>query len=161
LEEEAPTRNDTDLKLTEGKIEFRHVTLKYKAETDDIAVRDISFVVNPSEKIGIVGQTGSGKSSIMVCLFRLTELTKGNIFIDGQDISKVGLHSLRRQISVIPQFPFIFTASLKYNLDPMDEHTEEAIWEALDHANLKKHFEKDENGLEQELSSAIISAGQK
>jgi ABC-type multidrug transport system fused ATPase/permease subunit len=96
LEEEAAEMNDVDLKLNEGKVEFRNVTLKYKDDKDDIAINDASFTIAPAEKIGIVGRTGAGKSSIMVCLFRMTELTNGAIYIDEQDISKVGLHSLRR-----------------------------------------------------------------
>ena len=102
IEEEAPLQTDTDLIVNQPSIEFTNVTLKYDQDREEIALRDVNFTVQPCEKVGIVGRTGAGKSSIMVTLFRMTELTSGHILIGNQDISQVGLHSLRSQISVIP-----------------------------------------------------------
>ena len=109
--------------------------------------------------MGICGRTGAGKSSIMVVLFRMFECTGGKILIDDKDISKIGLHSLRSQISCIPQTPFIFTATLRYNLDPMNEYSDDDLWEALAHSKLSDFFKEMENGLDHEMNSGTLSAG--
>ena len=79
-------------------------------------------------KVGIVGRTGAGKSSILQALFRLCELESGEIIIDGQNIRQLGLHLLRKQIAYIPQQPFLLQGSIRENIDPFNERTDENIW---------------------------------
>lgn len=120
----------------EGQITFLNVNLRYEADKPPV-LRDLNFKIEPKEKVGIVGRTGAGKSSIMTALFRMTE-PEGHIIIDGVDVANIGLHDLRRKISIIPQEPIIFTGSLRYNLDPFNVKSDVEIWEALGQAQLKK-----------------------
>jgi ABC-type multidrug transport system fused ATPase/permease subunit len=87
----------------------------------------ISFTVNPNERVGIVGRTGSGKSTIALSLFRFIEAFKGTIFIDGLDIAKVGTTDLRSNMSIIPQDPVLFSGTLRTNLDPFGTYSDEEI----------------------------------
>ncbi|CAG2183175.1 unnamed protein product, partial [Oppiella nova] len=105
---------------TRGRISFRDVTMRYRPGLK-LALKDITFDISPQEKIGIVGRTGAGKSSIASVLFRLVELTSGSIHIDGVDISEVPLNELRSRISIIPQDPILFRGSIRKNLDPFNE----------------------------------------
>lgn len=91
---------------SEGKLEMKDVVLKYRPELPDV-LKGLSMSVQPGEKIGIVGRTGAGKSSIMTALYRLVELTSGSIVIDGVDISTIGLTDLRRGLAIIPQDPIL------------------------------------------------------
>lgn len=112
-----------------GTIQFRHLNFKY-SENADFVLTDVNIDVMAGEKVGIVGRTGAGKSSIIQALFRLAELD-GQILIDGVDTSVLGLHDLRKQISIIPQDPILFSGTLRFNLDPFDERTDEELWSAL------------------------------
>ena len=161
IEEEGAITTDHELKVSEAKIEFKDVVLKYDPEKVVTALKSVNFVIPGGVRVGICGRTGAGKSSIMVVLFRLFECTGGTILIDDQDISKIGLHSLRSQISCIPQTPFIFTASLRYNLDPMNEYSDDDLWLALAHSKLKDFFKDKEEGLDHEMNAGTLSAGQK
>jgi len=100
------------------------------AYNDKPVLQDLTFVINGKEKIGIVGRTGAGKSSIIAALFRMTEPT-GNIFIDGILVNEIGLHDLRRNISIIPQDPVLFSGTIRYNLDPFEQHSDAELWEAI------------------------------
>ena len=93
--------------------------LRYRPNCDR-ALNGISFKVAPGEKVGIVGRTGAGKSTLFMGLTRIVELESGSIEIDGQDIAKVDMKALRDQITMIPQDPTLFTGSLRFNLDPFD-----------------------------------------
>ena len=109
---------------SKGEVEFKNVTLKYRPNTPAV-LKKLTFVVEPGMKVGVVGRTGAGKSTLGLTLSRLIELESGSILIDGQDISKVSLRHLRSKVTVIPQDPTLFTGSLRFNIDPLGEHTEE------------------------------------
>ena len=104
---------------TKGEMVFKDVMLRYRPNCDR-ALNGISFRVAPGEKVGVVGRTGAGKSTLFMGLTRIVELESGSIEIDGQDIAKVDMKALRDQITMIPQDPTLFTGSLRFNLDPFD-----------------------------------------
>ncbi|KAM9012498.1 multidrug resistance-associated protein 1 isoform 5-T5 [Ara ararauna] len=120
----------------EGKIEFRGYGLRYREDLD-LVLKNINVTINGGEKIGIVGRTGAGKSSLTLGLFRINEAAEGEIIIDGVNIAKIGLHDLRFKITIIPQDPILFSGSLRMNLDPFDQHSDEDIWRSLELAHLK------------------------
>ena len=101
-----------------------------------LVLNDICFTIQPREKIGVVGRTGAGKSSLISVLYRLAE-PYGLITIDGVDTKTIGLHDLRKKISIIPQDPMLFSGTVHYNLDPFGEHTDPELWEALEQVQLK------------------------
>jgi ATP-binding cassette subfamily C (CFTR/MRP) protein 4 len=153
-----------ELEITKGKIEFREVWMRYRKFNDVFVLKGISFTVEGGERVGIVGRTGAGKSSISQVLFMLVPYEKGGIFIDGTEINQVGLHSLRSKLGLIPQMPFLFVATLRYNLDPFSEYSDEQLWEALETVELKKYVSlRLAQGLDAKLSgaSAELSVGQK
>ncbi|ODV86927.1 hypothetical protein CANARDRAFT_6494 [[Candida] arabinofermentans NRRL YB-2248] len=117
-----------------GAIEFQHVSMKYRPELPYI-LKDLNMYIKPNEKIGVCGRTGAGKSSLMACLYRVTE-PEGNIFIDDVDISKLGLHALRSKLSIIPQDPVLFTGTIRSNLDPFMQKSDDELWSALRRSNL-------------------------
>eukprot|EP00644_Phytophthora_capsici_P002763 jgi/Phyca11/10801/fgenesh1_pm.PHYCAscaffold_55_\ len=122
---------------TSGAISFNRVDLRYRPGLPRV-LRGLTFSVNAKEKIGIVGRTGAGKSSLIVGLMRLVELDAGSITIDGVDISKIGLHDLRSNIAIIPQDPVLFSGTVRSNLDPFDQFTDEQIWTSVKRASLTK-----------------------
>jgi ABC-type multidrug transport system fused ATPase/permease subunit len=110
----------------EGKIKFENYSVKYRPNTE-IVLKNLNFEINGNEKIGIVGRTGSGKSTICLCLFRILEPLEGTIYIDGEDITKIGLEILRKNLTIIPQDPCLMEGSLRYNIDPFDSKNDEEI----------------------------------
>lgn len=128
-----------------GRIHFKELKLKYSNKGDHI-LKGLNFSIRPMEKIGIVGRTGAGKSSIIQAIFRLAQ-NEGLLDIDGYDIEKLGLHDLRSRISIIPQDPVLFSGTLRYNLDPFEERTDEEIWRALEDVKLKPYIKTLEGGL--------------
>lgn len=137
LEEEAPLRLG-DVRKTwpeHGEIIFDQVQMRYR-EGLPLVLKDLSMHVRAGERIGVVGRTGAGKSSIMSTLFRLVELSGGSIKIDGIDISTLGLHDLRSKLAIIPQDPTLFKGTIRSNLDPFHEHSDLELWGALRQADL-------------------------
>lgn len=128
----------------QGEIKFNDYSTKYRPELD-LVLRNINLDIKPKEKIGIVGRTGAGKSSITLALFRIIEAFDGNINIDGIDTSSIGLYDLRHKLSIIPQDSQVFEGTIRSNLDPTDEYTDDQIWKALELSHLKDHVLKMHN----------------
>lgn len=126
-------------------------------------LRGITFKCNTLEKIGIVGRTGAGKSSLTLSLFRIIEAAGGKIIIDGIDISTIGLHSLRSRLTIIPQDPVLFSGSLRMNIDPFNSYSDDAIWTALEQSHLKTFVKGLSDGLEYKISEGgeNLSVGQR
>lgn len=144
-----------------GEIKFVNLYLRYNS-TDAPVLKDLNFVIKPQEKVGIVGRTGAGKSSLIAALFQLTE-TEGSILIDGIDTKDLGLHDLRAKISIIPQEPVLFSGTMRKNLDPFDEYTDAVLWRALEDVELKEVVEDLVAGLESKVSEggSNFSVGQR
>lgn len=118
-----------------GAVEFVNYSTRYRPDLD-LVLKDVSFKVAPGEKVGIVGRTGAGKSSLALALFRGLEAEKGQIIIDGIDISTIGLQDLRENITIVPQDPTLFTGTIRSNLDPFGLFSDEQIFEALRRVHL-------------------------
>ncbi|XP_060220229.1 multidrug resistance-associated protein 1 isoform X2 [Meriones unguiculatus] len=119
-----------------GRVEFRDYCLRYREDLD-LVLKHINVTIEGGEKVGIVGRTGAGKSSLTLGLFRINESAEGEIIIDGVNIAKIGLHDLRFKITIIPQDPVLFSGSLRMNLDPFSQYSDEEVWMALELAHLK------------------------
>lgn len=151
----SPDKKPKDTWPQEGRIEFKRVYMRY-SPLDPPVLKNLNFVVQPREKVGIVGRTGAGKSSLISALFRLADVD-GGIEIDGVETSEIGLHDLRSKISIIPQEPFLFSGSLRSNLDPFNAYEDSLLWGALEEVELK------EMGLEAHINEggSNLSVGQR
>ena len=122
-------------------IKFDNFSMRYRGNLP-VTLKNLQFTIDHREKVAIVGRTGSGKSTIIQCLIRLYEPEEGSTYkFCGQDALKMGLHTLRRQIALIPQSPFLMKTTIRENLDPDTSNTEERIWKALDGCGLKEKIE--------------------
>ena len=113
-----------------GRIDFQSACMRYRPGLP-LVLNSVDLSIGGGERIGVVGRTGAGKSSIMSALFRLVELSSGKILIDGVDIHTLGLHDLRKKLAIIPQDPTLFRGTVRSNLDPFEEHTDAELWDAL------------------------------
>ncbi|KAL2913401.1 hypothetical protein HK105_207146 [Polyrhizophydium stewartii] len=137
-----------------GMIEVRDAVLRYRADLPPV-LHGVSFVVRPGEKVGIVGRTGAGKSTILTSILRLFELESGSIVIDGVDVATLGLRDVRRRIGVIPQEPVLFSGTVRSNLDPFGQYQDSELWDALQRADLKAAVAAAPGGLD----SAVAENG--
>lgn len=166
LTEEAPSLLEDSCPPPEwpsqGYVQFTDVHLRYRPELP-LVLHGLTVSIKGGEKVGIIGRTGAGKSSVIGTLLRLSEICQGSIIIDGINISKIGLKNLRSKIAVIPQEPVLFEGTVRWNLDPFQEFHNEEIWEALEKAHLKKKIAKEAEKLETLLNAegAIFSLGEK
>ncbi|XP_016987825.1 multidrug resistance-associated protein 1 isoform X6 [Drosophila rhopaloa] len=146
----------------EGRVEFQNFQVRYR-EGLDLVLRGVSFDIRGGEKVGIVGRTGAGKSSLTLALFRIIEAAGGRISIDGVDIASMGLHMLRSRLTIIPQDPVLFSGSLRVNLDPFEIKTDDEIWKALELSHLKSFVKSLAAGLNHEISEGgeNLSVGQR
>nr|AAF19743.1 Similar to gb/AF008124 Arabidopsis thaliana glutathione S-conjugate transporting ATPase (AtMRP1) and contains two PF/00664 ABC transporter transmembrane regions and two PF/00005 ABC transporter structures [Arabidopsis thaliana] len=145
-----------------GSIQFEDVHLRYRPGLPPV-LHGLSFFVYPSEKVGVVGRTGAGKSSMLNALYRIVELEKGRILIDDYDVAKFGLTDLRRVLSIIPQSPVLFSGTVRFNIDPFSEHNDADLWEALERAHIKDVIDRNPFGLDAEVSEGgeNFSVGQR
>ncbi|CAM6082693.1 unnamed protein product [Calypogeia fissa] len=138
-----------------GRVELQQLQIRYRPDLP-LVLKDVSCVIHPREKVGVVGRTGSGKSTLISALFRLIEPTGGRILIDGLDITTIGLHDLRSALGVIPQEPTLFEGSVRSNLDPFNTCSDQQIWESLDKCQLGQMV----RDKPQKLNSAVSEQGE-
>ncbi|KAK2169804.1 hypothetical protein NP493_1174g00006 [Ridgeia piscesae] len=166
LQEEAPavvheTRPSLDWPQ-HGCVDFRNYATQYRPGLP-LVLKDLNCHISAGEKVGIVGRTGVGKSSMTLALFRIIEATAGSIVIDDQVIGQIGLHDLRSKLTIIPQDPVLFTGPLRMNLDPFDRYTDEEVWRSLEHAYLKDYVMSLPSGLQYDCAEGgdNFSVGQR
>jgi ATP-binding cassette, subfamily C (CFTR/MRP), member 1 len=138
LEQEPPLDTSPPVRPTwpeAGAIDFKDVKMRYRPGLP-LVLRGFNLSVRAGERIGVVGRTGAGKSSIMSTLFRLVDIAEGSIDIDGVDITTIGLRPLRQRLAIIPQDPTLFRGTVRSNLDPFGEHSDIELWSALRQAGL-------------------------
>ncbi|KAI3830552.1 hypothetical protein MKW98_030715 [Papaver atlanticum] len=138
-----------------GEVDIRDLQVRY-APHMPLVLRGLTCIFQGGKKTGIVGRTGSGKSTLIQTLFRIVDPSAGQILIDGINISTIGLHDLRSRLSIIPQDPTMFEGTVRSNLDPLEEYTDEQIWEALDKCQLGEVVRKKEG----KLGASVIENGE-
>ena len=145
----------------EGRIRFENYSVRYRPTTE-IVLKNLNFEIQGNEKVGVVGRTGSGKSTICLCLFRILEPLEGTIYIDGEDITKIGLDILRQNLTIIPQDPCLMEGSLKYNIDPFNKAKDEEIISILKKIGFE-YTESDDKILNRKIEQggSNLSVGEK
>lgn len=154
--------DDSSVEMTDGRIEFRNVTFSYDGNTD--VLKDITFTVNPGETVALVGHTGSGKSSIINLLMRFYEFEKGEIVIDGQSIKNYPKQTLRQQMGLVLQDPFLFYGNIESNIKLFNEDmTEEDVKAAAEFVQADQFIESMPNGYKHQVSErgSTFSSGQR
>ncbi|KAL5813143.1 hypothetical protein ACOSQ3_028093 [Xanthoceras sorbifolium] len=137
-----------------GKVEICDLQIRYRPDAP-LVLRGVSCTFQGGHKIGIVGRTGSGKTTLIGALFRLVEPAGGKIVVDGIDISTIGLHDLRSRFGIIPQDPTLFNGTVRFNLDPLSQHTDQEIWEVLGKCQLREAVQEKDQGLD----SLVVEEG--
>merc|ERR1711871_1911104 len=147
---------------TEGQIVLQDVSARYRKGLPKV-LKHVNLNIPKGTTVGICGRTGSGKTTLGKCLFRLMEVSGGSIQIDGIDISRVDLSTLRKKVTMIPQDPTLFAGPLRYSLAPANEYTDDQLWKALDSVDMKEHVKDMENQLDAEIveGGENLSAGQR
>ncbi|KAL2164206.1 hypothetical protein VTH06DRAFT_3422 [Thermothelomyces fergusii] len=145
-----------------GEVEFINYSARYR-EGLDLVLKNINLDIKSHEKIGVVGRTGAGKSSLTLALFRIIEPDTGNISLDGLNTSTIGLLDLRRRLAIIPQDAALFEGTIRDNLDPAHVHDDTELWSVLEHARLKDHVASMEGGLDAKIheGGSNLSQGQR
>jgi ATP-binding cassette subfamily C (CFTR/MRP) protein 4 len=148
--------------IEKGDVKFDRIFMRYRLNLP-FTLTGLSFHIRGGQKVGIIGRTGAGKSSVLQVLFRLVNPESGNIYLDGYDYMKLGLHDLRLQMSVIPQSAVLFSASIRDNLDPFHKYSDDEILQALEDVGLKNTILEYDEGLLVEVKNEVLSlsAGQK
>lgn len=160
LEPEAPLETQNDYKPpkdwpSSGIVQFDDMSLRY-SPNDSPVLKNLTFTIGSTEKIGIVGRSGAGKSSVIAALFRLTE-PEGKILIDGIDSKQFALFDLRSNLAIIPQEPIMFSGSLRSNLDPFEKVADEELWSAIKEVHLDTFI--DVGSTSRSLLDFVISEG--
>ncbi|KAL4565466.1 hypothetical protein LXL04_029562 [Taraxacum kok-saghyz] len=143
IEDNRPSRNWP----TTGRVDIQNLKIRYQPNSP-LVLQGINCVFEGGHKIGIVGRTGSGKTTLISALFRLVEPTEGRIIIDEIDITTIGLHDLRSNFGIIPQEPTLFGGSIRYNLDPLGEHSDQELWKVLEKCQLRDAIQDKKEGLD-------------
>jgi ABC-type multidrug transport system fused ATPase/permease subunit len=120
----------------QGSVEFADVQMAYRPDLDPV-LKGVTATIRPGEKVGIVGRTGAGKSSLSIALLRLVELCGGKILVDDIDISTIGLDNLRRAVTIIPQAPIMFSGTIRSNIDPFQQYDDYQLWQILERVHMK------------------------
>lgn len=146
----------------EGNIEMKGVEMKYREELE-LVLKGVNISIKGAEKVGVVGRTGSGKSSLMIALLRMVELAGGEILVDGVDLRQLGLNDVRKKMTIIPQDPVLFSGTIRFNLDPFNQHTDVELWDALEKSHMKDFVSEFDGGLDAIVSEygENLSAGQR
>lgn len=132
---------------TSGNIELKNLHVQYTPALP-MVLKGITCTFPGEKKIGVVGRTGSGKSTLIQALFRVVEPSEGQILIDGIDISKIGLQDLRSRLGIIPQEPMLFQGTVRTNIDPLEQHSDQEIWEVVNKCHLSEIIRQDQRLLD-------------
>ena len=166
LPSEAPRQLESDPSAEEwplsGQIDFKELDLAYEQRPDYNVLKKLSFSIKGGEKVGLIGRTGSGKTTVLSALFRLVEAKSGSIEIDGINIATLGLDRLRKSLGIIPQNPTLFEGTVRSNLFG-ESSTDLEMWTALEHAGLKDFVQAEEGQLDMKIDveGGNLSQGQK
>jgi ABC-type multidrug transport system fused ATPase/permease subunit len=144
-----------------GAVAFKNLSIAYKGGPP--VLKNVSLKIKPRQKIGIVGRTGAGKSTLITALFRMVEPIEGTVEIDGVDIGKLGLFDLRSKLAIIPQLPQLFIGTVRYNVDPFNESSDDKIWQVLEMVQLREYIESVEGKLDGKVeeNGSNFSQGQR
>jgi ATP-binding cassette, subfamily C (CFTR/MRP), member 1 len=143
---------------SQGIVEFRNLTVRYRHDLPPV-LNGVSFTTKPRERIAIVGRTGAGKSTVLNVLYRLIEPSSGEIFIDGVNILELGLADLRSRLAIVPQDPILFSGTLRFNLDPLNEYTDDEIWQSLERVHMKDLVLRQQSPENEKLDMRVEEGG--